>query len=68
MGFQSLVVGELWTVSAEVLCFLLGGSCPKEAGSWPWGTKEWEVGEVAFTQFVWSLYIQEIVTEMLGLE
>ena len=68
LGFQSLVVEELWTASAR-RCFVSCWEDPVlEAGSWPRGTKEREVGEVAFTQFVWILVYQEIVEEMLGLE
>lgn len=74
LGFQSLVVGELWTASVW-RCFVSCWEGPVlEAGSWPPGTKEREVGEVPFTQCVWILVIaaegvyQEIVEEVPGLE
>lgn len=73
LGFQSLVV-ELWIASAR-RCFVSCWEDPVlEAGSWPRGTEEREVGVVPFTQFVWILVVaakgiyQEIVEEMLGLE
>lgn len=74
MGFQSLVLGELWTASAWRYFVSCWQGPVLEVGSWPPGTREREVGEVPVTQSVWILVIaaegvyQEIVEEMPGLE